>query len=77
MPVPAGRGIRPALGAAAGRKPRLSFRLSGVFLLRLADRQFGAVLFQLPPRFTRLEPVACIRRTASHEAGIPHPRKDG
>jgi hypothetical protein len=41
------------------------FRLSGVFLLRFADRQFLALLFQLPPRFTRLEqdegPVAITR----------------
>ncbi len=36
--------------------PRLVFRLSGVFLLRFADRQFLALLLQLPPRFTRLEP---------------------
>ncbi len=35
----------------------LLFRLSGVFLLRLADRQFLALLFQLPPRFTRFEPT--------------------
>jgi hypothetical protein len=32
------------------RKPRLLFRLSGVFLLRFADRQFTGVLFQLPPK---------------------------
>ena len=44
------------LGWAATRNPRLVFRLSGVFLLRFADRQFLALLFQLPPRFTRLEP---------------------
>jgi len=30
--------------------------LSGSFLLRLADRQFCALLFQPPPRFTRFEP---------------------
>ena len=43
-------------GAAARRKPRLLFRLSGVFLLRFAERQLDAPLFQLPPRFTRFEP---------------------
>ena len=43
-------------GARATRKPRLLFRLSGEFLLRFADRQFDALLFQLPPRFTRFEP---------------------
>jgi hypothetical protein len=31
------------------------FRFDGEFLLRCADRQFAAVLFQLPPRFTRFE----------------------
>jgi hypothetical protein len=33
----------------------LSFRFDGSFLLRFADRQFPAVLFQLPPRLTRFE----------------------
>lgn|GEM_PF-2950497 len=47
-----------ARGAAAGRKPMLLFRLSGVFLLRFAERQFAASLFQLPPRFTRAKPQA-------------------
>lgn len=42
--------------ARATRKPRLLFRFVGLFLLRFADRQFLAVLFQLPPRFTRFEP---------------------
>jgi hypothetical protein len=32
------------------------FRLSGLFLLRFAERQFLALLFQLPPRITRFEP---------------------
>jgi hypothetical protein len=31
----------------------LLFRLSGVFLFRLAERVFLALLFQLPPRKTR------------------------
>ena len=40
---------------AARRKPSLLLRLSGSFqfLLRIAERQFLAVLFQLPPRYTR------------------------
>jgi hypothetical protein len=42
-------------GARASRKPRLLFRLSGVFLLWFAARQFPASLFQLPPRITRFE----------------------
>ena len=37
----------------AGRKPTLSLQLPGSFLLRYAERQFLAVLFQLPPRMTR------------------------
>ena len=39
----------------AQRNPRLLSRLPGVFLLRLAARRLPAVLFQLPPRLTRLE----------------------
>ena len=40
----------------ARRKPKLLFVSVGVLLLRFATRQFVALLFQLPPRFTRLEP---------------------
>ena len=43
----------------ARRKPRLLLRLPGSFLLRYAERQLSASLFQLPPRLTRLEPVSC------------------
>ena len=49
--------------AAATRKPRLLFRLSGVFLLRFADRTLRGLLFQPPPRITRF--VACDRSPAS------------
>jgi hypothetical protein len=35
------------------RKPLLLLRLSGVFLLRFAERQFLGLLFQEPPRNTR------------------------
>ena len=64
-PVPAGREIHPMpAGAAATRKPMLLFRLSGVFLLRLAERQFVPSLFQEPPRFTRFEPIARVQRQA-------------
>jgi len=38
------------------RKPVLSLRLAGLFLLRLAERQFLALLFQDPPRNTRKAP---------------------
>jgi hypothetical protein len=41
----------------ARRKPRLLSRLPGSFLLRFAERQFLALLFQLPPRLTRFEPT--------------------
>ena len=51
--------------AKATRKPRLLFRLSGLFLLRFADRQFLALLFQLPPRFTRFEPTGNPPNTQS------------
>ncbi len=42
-------------------------RLSGSFLLRLAERQFLPLLFQEPPRTTRLSPTTitqcyCRRR---------------
>jgi hypothetical protein len=54
------RGGHPALlmsyGTRTRRKPTLLLRLSGLFLLRLATRQFSALLFQLPPRITRFEP---------------------
>jgi hypothetical protein len=59
-------------------------RLAGVFLLRFADRQFAAVLFHLPSRFTRFEPsgrspVGCsgtIRRGLPAHSGsaVPLPR---
>jgi len=41
-------------GRRTTRNPMLLFLLSGLFLLRIADRQFLALLFQLPPRITRL-----------------------
>ncbi len=44
-------------GARATRKPRLLFRFAGAFLLRFAERQFWPLLFQLPPRITRSEPL--------------------
>jgi len=34
-------------------KPVLLLRLSGAFLLRLAERRFLGLLFQVPPRSTR------------------------
>ncbi len=40
------------------RKPRLSLRLPGEFLFRLAERRLPASLFHDPPRFTRFEPVS-------------------
>jgi hypothetical protein len=43
----------------AGRSPWFWLRFLGLFLLRLEERQFLALLFQLPPRLTRFsEPNA-------------------
>jgi len=47
----------------------LLFALAGLLLLRFADRQFVAVLFQLPPRITRSEPVG--RHPKSLEQPVP------
>jgi hypothetical protein len=38
----------------------LLLRFDGLFLFRFADRQFAASLFQLPPRFTRFEPLRFV-----------------
>ena len=38
------------------RNPMLLLLLVGLLLLRFATRQLFALLFQLPPRFTRFEP---------------------
>jgi len=56
-PVPSGRESTPSAELRARRKPRFWFRFSGQFLLRYAERQFLASLFQLPPRITRFEPM--------------------
>ena len=42
----------------AKRKPIVSYLLSGLLLFRLPTVQLFALLFQLPPRLTRLEPDA-------------------
>ena len=47
------------MSVLATRKPRLLFRFVGSFLLRLAERRFCGLLFQEPPRLTRLEQGAC------------------
>jgi hypothetical protein len=38
----------------------LLLRFVGLLLLRLAARQFSGLLFQLPPRCTRLEPYGVV-----------------
>jgi len=38
----------------------LSLRLPGVFLLRFAERQLTALLFQLPPRMTRFAALMVV-----------------
>ena len=45
-------------GTNTRRKPMLLLRSSGSLLLRFAERQFCALLFQLPPRKTRFEPTS-------------------
>jgi len=40
-------------GTTANRNPLFLFRLSALFLLRIALRQFAAELFHEPPRNTR------------------------
>jgi hypothetical protein len=62
-------GSHPAFPLSCGtntrRKPRLLLRLSGLLLLRIATRQFPALLFQLPPRCTRFKPTIIVRRRKS------------
>lgn len=48
-PGPREGGLQRELGTS--RRPRLSLRFSGLFALRIADRQFLASLFHEPPRF--------------------------
>ncbi len=50
-------------GTAATRKPRLTRRLSGTSLLRLAARQYLASLHQPPPRNTR-----CVALVSAHHS---------
>ena len=47
----------------------LLFVFDGLLLLRFAERQLLPLLFQLPPRFTRFEPL----RTLSSIRGEPRP----
>lgn len=47
----------------------LLFVFDGLLLLRFADRQLLPLLFQLPPRFTRFEPL----RPLSLICGEPRP----
>jgi hypothetical protein len=47
-----------AVSGLKTRKSRLLLRLSGELLLRFAQRQLDALLFQLPPRLTRFEPFS-------------------
>ena len=61
------------------RNPLLSFRLSGLFLLRFAERQFCGLLFQQPPRSRRrlYGPVPLERRArfAGRPGLRPGPKK--
>jgi hypothetical protein len=42
------------------------FLFVGLLLLRFAARQLIALLFQLPPRFTRFEPFGCHPKFLLH-----------
>ena len=53
----AGAGGLGARAVLERRNPLLLFLLSGLLLLRFDTRQLSALLFQLPPRMTRLEPL--------------------
>ena len=50
----------------AGRKPMLLLRFVGELLLRLAERRLFGLLFQFPPRITRLELELPSRRPIYH-----------
>jgi len=52
-------GVLTAEAENTTRKPLLLFRLSGVFLFRLAERAFWELLFQDPPRNTRFPRHPC------------------
>jgi hypothetical protein len=45
------------------RKPTLLLRLPGAFMLRFAERQLKALLFQLPPRMTRFAAISVVAHT--------------
>ena len=51
-----GANIEISAGGLERRRPMLLFRLSGVLLLRFAERTFLGLLFHAPPRITRLPP---------------------
>ena len=57
------------------RKPWFLLRLSGLLLLRYAERQFLAELFQLPPRITRWALLRVPRRPGDF-AGLRPDRAD-
>lgn len=58
-------------GTNTRRKPTLLLRLPGLALLRFAERQFCALLFQLPPRNTRFEPSIDARMSNNLQNFIP------
>ena len=51
-----GANIEISAGGLERRRPMLLFRLSGVLLLRFAERTFLGLLFHAPPRITRWPP---------------------
>lgn len=57
------------------RKPKLSLRLSGVFLLRYEGRQSSVVLFHEPPRTTRRAGTGEPRSRRPGCVGSMHPAR--
>ena len=64
------RGLSCGAAEQQRRKPLFLLRLPGWFLLRFAERQLRALLFQLPPRKTRLSPDA-LRKLPKPFAATP------
>ena len=52
------------------RKPTLLLVLSGVFLLRFADRQFSGLLFQEPPRSRGGCPVFTVSKIRDRQIAV-------
>jgi hypothetical protein len=67
-PAP-GSGVEAVRVDWARRKLMLLFRLSALFLLRLAERRFSGLLFQEPPRAGRLAARSPAKDDTREDAG--------